>query len=133
MSLRGGARYLKNIQRRLAKSIAEPDRTWFALAAYNEGMGHVRDARKITEQQGGNPDLWQDVEERLPLLQKSKFYKKTRYGFARGSEAVTYVRNIRHYYSILEWQDLAENQLVPPLQIEDYLPPAIRNISLLAL
>ena len=132
-SLRGGARYLKNIKRRLPKDIEEPDLTWFALAAYNVGMGHLEDARVITERQGGDPDLWADVMERLPLLQKSKFYQYTRYGYARGTEPDTYVQNIRHYYSILAWQDLPDNQPLPPLKSEDYFPDVIQDIELWAL
>ncbi len=132
-SLRGGARYLKDIKRRLPDDIEDPDRTWMALAAYNIGMGHLHDARKITDAQGGNPDLWRDVMERLPLLRKSSFYKNTRYGFARGDEAVTYVQNIRHYFSILEWQDIPENKTLPPVKTREYIPGAIENLSLLAL
>ncbi len=132
-SLRGGARYFKNMLRRLPQDIVEPDRTWMALAAYNIGLGHLRDARRLTRLQGGNPDLWVDVMQRLPLLQKSRFYKTTRYGYARGQEAVTYVQNIRHYYSILQWQDLSENQAVPPLRVREHLPPEMRRIRLRAL
>lgn len=132
-SLRGGARYLKNIKRRLPRDITEPDRTWFALAAYNIGMGHLEDARVVTERQGGDPDLWQDVIERLPLLQKSKYYQNTRYGYARGVEAATYVQNIRHYLSILEWQDIADNKPQPPIEINDIIPPAVRDVGLLGL
>jgi len=132
-SLRGGARYLKDIKRRLPDDIEDPDRTWMALAAYNIGMGHLHDARKITDAQGGNPDLWRDVMERLPLLRKSSFYKNTRHGFARGNEAVTYVQNIRHYYSILEWQDIPENKTLPPVKTDEYVPDAIKGIGLLAL
>ena len=132
-SLRGGARYLKNIKRRLPNDIEEPDLTWLALAAYNVGMGHLEDARVITERQGGDPDLWEDVMERLPLLQKSKYYQNTRYGYARGSEPVTYVQNIRHYYSILRWQDISRNKPRPPLQTDDYVPAVIRGSRLSAL
>jgi membrane-bound lytic murein transglycosylase F len=132
-SLRGGARYLKNIRRRLPNDIYEPDRTWLAMAAYNIGMGHLEDARVITERHGGDPHRWSDVMEYLPLLQKVKHYQKTRYGYARGLEAVTYVQNIRHYLSILEWQDLPDNQALPPLRTEDYLPASLRDIGLLAL
>ena len=132
-SLRGGARYLKNIKRRLPKDIEEPDLTWFALAAYNVGMGHLEDARVITERQGGDPDLWADVMERLPLLQKSKFYQNTRYGYARGTEPVTYVQNIRHYYSILQWEDRSQNKQRPPVETNEYLPQVIRNSRLSAL
>lgn len=132
-SLRGGARYLRNIKRRLPKGILEPDRMWFALAAYNIGLGHLEDARVITQRQGGDPNNWRDVSERLPLLQKSKHYQDTRYGYARGVEAATYVQNIRHYQGILQWQDISENKLQPPQEIDGYLPGAIRGITLLAL
>ena len=132
-SLRGGARYLKNIKRRLPKKIREPDRTWMALAAYNIGLAHLEDARVLTERSGGNPLLWQDVMERLPLLQKSQYYKNTRYGYARGREAVTLVQNIRHYYSVLAWQEIPEIQPLPPLRADDYLPEPIRELELQAL
>ena len=132
-SLRGGARYFKDIMRRLPKGIEGPNRTWMALAAYNVGLGHLEDARVLTERQDGDPNLWQDVMERLPLLQQSKFYKTTRYGYARGQEAVTLVQNIRHYYGILAWQELPDIQPLPPLQTEDYFPDVIYDIDLWAL
>ncbi len=126
-SLRGGARYLKNIKRRLPKRIKEPDLTWFALAAYNIGMGHLEDARVITQRQGGNPDVWADVLKRLPLLQKSKYYQQARYGYARGTEPVNYVRNIRHYYSILQWQDISQNKPLRPVDTDEFLPRVIQR------
>jgi membrane-bound lytic murein transglycosylase F len=132
-SLRGGARYFMDIKRRLPKRIQEPDRTWFALAAYNIGLAHLEDARILTQRHGGDPNLWQDVMERLPLLQKTRYYKNTRYGYARGMEAVTLVQNIRHYYSILAWQDIPDNQPTPPLRGDDYLPAVLRDIELQAL
>ncbi|MEP1470468.1 MAG: membrane-bound lytic murein transglycosylase MltF [Halieaceae bacterium] len=132
-SLRGGARYLKNIKRRLPNDIYEPDRTWFALAAYNIGMGHLEDARVLTDRQGGDPHLWNDVLERLPQLQKSRYYETVRYGYARGLEAVTYVQNIRHYYNILHWQELPEQQQTPPATLNAYLPEMLQRTDLLAL
>jgi membrane-bound lytic murein transglycosylase F len=132
-SLRGGARYLKDIKRDLPDDIQEPDRTWLALAAYNIGLAHLEDARLLTRQQGGNPNLWQDVMERLPLLQKTRFYKNTRYGYARGMEAVRLVQNIRHYYSILAWQEIPDIQPQPPLRAGDYVPGVIRGLELQAL
>lgn len=132
-SLRGGARYLKKIKRRLPKKIQEPDRTWMALAAYNIGLAHLEDARVLTERQGGNPNLWQDVMERLPLLQQSQYYRNTRHGYARGREAVTLVQNIRHYYSVLAWQEIPEIQPLPPQRADDYLPETLRDLQLQAL
>ncbi len=132
-SLRGGARYLKLLKRRLPERIRDPDRTYLALAAYNIGRAHLEDARVLTQRQGGNPDLWSDVMLRLPLLENPKYYTELKYGYARGQEAATYVRNIRHYRSILEWQDIASNRLVPPVAVEDYLPEALRSAELRSL
>lgn len=102
-SIRGGALYLSKLVRKIPERIQEPDRSWLALAAYNIGYGHLEDARIITEKQGGDPDSWKDVKERLPLLRKRKWYRQTKHGYARGNEATRYVENIRSYYDILVW------------------------------
>jgi membrane-bound lytic murein transglycosylase F len=74
-----------------------------ALAAYNVGFNHLKDARMITEWQGGDPNTWVDVSKALPLLAQRKWYTKVPYGYARGWEPVLYVNNIRSYYNILKW------------------------------
>lgn len=104
-SIEGGARYFERMLQRIPARIQEPDRIWFALAAYNIGYGHLEDARILTQQQGGDADRWIDVRKRLPLLRQKKFYRQTRFGFARGDEPVRYVGNIRRYYDTLVWLD----------------------------
>ncbi|MCZ6667773.1 MAG: membrane-bound lytic murein transglycosylase MltF [Gammaproteobacteria bacterium] len=105
-SIRGGARYFARVLDRIPEHIIEPDRTWFALASYNVGFGHLEDARKITEANGDDPDKWIDVKKSLPLLARKKWYKKTKYGYARGWEPVIYVENIRKYYDYLVISEL---------------------------
>ncbi len=122
-SLRGGARFLKDLIRRLPNDIVEPDRTWMALAAYNIGMGHLEDARILTERAGLDPHRWQDVRSQLPVLQDPDVYPSTRFGFARGREAMTYVDNIRHYYAALRLRELPNNRIQPPIDMRDTLPP----------
>lgn len=109
-SILGGARYLKHLIQRIPARIQEPDRLWFALAAYNVGLGHLEDARKITDGQGADPDKWIDVKERLPLLAQKKWYKKTRYGYARGWEPVRYVDNVRQYFDMLVWMEMQDHE-----------------------
>ena len=116
-SIHGGARYLNVVFSRIPERINEPDRTWLALAGYNIGWGHVEDARKITQSHGADPDRWVDVKERLPLLRQRKYYKNTRYGYARGDEPVQYVDNIRRYYETLQWMT-DETELEPRPMIE---------------
>ncbi|MYJ95724.1 MAG: membrane-bound lytic murein transglycosylase MltF [Proteobacteria bacterium] len=102
-SIVGGASYFVRVTGKIPPRIAEPDRTWLALAAYNVGFGHLEDARIITEIQGGNPDSWEQVRERLPLLADADWYQRVPRGYARGWEPVSYVDNVRRYYEILRW------------------------------
>ena len=102
-SIQGGGKYLALIHSGLAEELEEPDRTWFALAAYNIGIAHLGDARKLAQAEGLNPNKWLDVQKMLPRLAQKQWYSKTRYGYARGGETVHFVRNIRRYYDILNW------------------------------
>jgi membrane-bound lytic murein transglycosylase F len=100
-SILGGARYLALMKDTLPARIPEPDRTWLALAAYNQGQGHMEDARRIAQARGGDPDSWADVKEALPYLSRGTYSKVMRYGYARGGEALHFAENIRSYYDIL--------------------------------
>ena len=105
-----GAGYLIFLKSRLPERIPEPDKTWIALAAYNVGLGHIEDARIITQQNEQNPDSWPDIKQNLPLLSKKKWYSETRHGYARGNEPVRYIENIRRYYDILLYDIESGNQ-----------------------
>ncbi|EPR5026879.1 membrane-bound lytic murein transglycosylase MltF [Vibrio fluvialis] len=97
-SVRGGVEYLRRMMERIPDSIPDHEKIWFALASYNVGYGHMMDARRLTKLQGGSPDAWADVKDRLPQLRQKKYFAQTRYGYARGDEALSYVENIRRYY-----------------------------------
>lgn len=101
-SIKGGARHLSRLLRQLPSEILEPDRTWIALAAYNVGMGHVKDARMLATRLGRNPNQWSDLKEVLPLLSKKEYYQTLPHRYARGWEPVQYVRRIRGYWALLE-------------------------------
>jgi membrane-bound lytic murein transglycosylase F len=102
-SIFGGARYFHQVYEKIPTHVPEPDRTWFALAAYNIGYGHLEDARVLTQKAGRDPDSWQDVREFLPLLEQERWYTQTENGYARGWEPVRYVDNVRGYRDLLEW------------------------------
>jgi len=110
-SILGGARYLALMKETLPARIPEPDRTWLALAAYNQGQGHMEDARRIAQARGGNPDSWADVKEALPHLSRGSYAKVTKYGYARGGEALVFAENIRNYHAILLRLEPAFNPL----------------------
>jgi len=128
-SIKGGARYFKRVLKKVPERIAQPDRTWLALASYNVGFGHLEDARKITLDNKGDADKWIDIKQSLPLLGKKKWYKNTKHGYARGWEPVKYVENIRKYYDLLVWMDTRDNEIEPPesgqyLNEELSIPPS---------
>ena len=101
-SIAGGARYMAWMYRQIPHHVSEPDRTFIALAAYNVGMGHVKDARILAKRMKKNQHSWTDLRTVLPLLAKKKYYKTLPHRYARGWEPVQYVKRIRAYRKILE-------------------------------
>ena len=96
-----GANYFIQLRNRLPKAIKEPDRTWMALAAYNFGFAHLSDAMQLAREMDKNPHMWVELEQVVPLLSQSRYYRKLKHGYARGGEAVSYVKQIRDYRDIL--------------------------------
>jgi len=60
-SILAGARYLQRLKEDLPPRIKESERIWMALAAYNQGMGHLEDARVLAAKAGLNPNVWLDL------------------------------------------------------------------------
>ena len=110
-SLRGGARYFLKLLEQVSDEIAPSDRELFALAAYNMGPAHVEDARRLAEMRGADPDVWADVEKQLPLLTKRAWHSRTRHGYARGYETLSFVNRIRQYHRFLAHHDEESNML----------------------
>jgi membrane-bound lytic murein transglycosylase F len=101
-SILGGARYLSELKRDgLAARIQEPDKTWLAVAAYNIGLGHVENARILTQRAKKNPDMWPDVRRHLPLLIKPEISAQFKQGPCRCGMPVEYVEAVRAYYDVL--------------------------------
>jgi membrane-bound lytic murein transglycosylase F len=123
-SILAGARYLMLLADALAPRIAEPDRTFLALAAYNLGLGHLEDARILAQRRGLSPDRWQDVRQALPGLADPAQYGSLRHGFARGHEAIQFVDNVRNYEDILTRAIPRETSLAPRMR-----PPSQRASS----
>lgn len=114
-SILGGAKYLKLLKDSLPKRINDKERTWMALAAYNQGLGHLEDARVLAVKAGLNPDVWSDVRQVMPLLARPAYYEQTKYGQARGGEAVILVETVRLYHDIINQLEVEEMQKsLPP-------------------
>lgn len=100
-SIMGGVKYLKKLYDRYDDA-EDPDRTLIALAAYNVGHGHVRDAQRMAMKRNLNPNSWSSLQQILPLLRHPRYYRETKHGYARGTEPVRYVNRILTYYDILK-------------------------------
>lgn len=101
-SVFGGAKHLKKMIKNVPKEVEGENRLKFALAAYNIGMGHVRDARVLAKKIGLNQNIWSDLKIVLPLLSQKRYYRSLKYGYARGREPVKYVGSIYDYGNILQ-------------------------------
>jgi membrane-bound lytic murein transglycosylase F len=101
-SINGGARYLKRMMNQLPEEVSDENRLYFALAAYNIGMGHLKDSMSLAPTIGKNPYEWVDLKEVLPLLSDKYHYEKLKHGYARGNEPVKYVTRIRNYEDVLK-------------------------------
>ena len=103
-NIKAGVKYLKWIDKQLADSVTDKnERTKFVLAAYNIGLGHILDARRLAKANGGNPDVWDDGVD-FYLLHKSEptYYNPdlVKSGYCRGDETYNFVRDIMERYRI---------------------------------
>ena len=98
-SIAAGLAFKEWLQDRFPADLPLQEKTYFTLAAYNAGHGHVHDARRLARQMGKNPNRWfNNVEDAMLKLSRPEYYRNARYGYVRGSEPVGYVRQIRDRY-----------------------------------
>jgi membrane-bound lytic murein transglycosylase F len=94
-----GVKYLAWLRDRFPPELPAAERNWLALASYNVGFGHVRDARRLAAERGWDRDRWfGNVEQAMLLKEQPEVFRHTRFGYARGSEPVRYVRAILDRY-----------------------------------
>jgi membrane-bound lytic murein transglycosylase F len=126
-SIMGGARYIMSLKDMIPKRIAEPDRTWLALAAYNIGYAHLEDARVLAQRLKLNPDSWADLKKTLPLLNKAEYYTSLKYGYASGGAPVIFVESIRSYHKVLEKYEPQHKPVLPSFNIGSSNPTFIEQ------
>ena len=109
-NIRVGLRLLKWLDGNFKEQIPDStERIKFILAAYNVGLGHVKDAQRLASKYDKNPILWQDNVDFF-LLNKSaaKYYKDpvVKWGYCRGDEPFNYVNKVLntygHYLNIIK-------------------------------
>ncbi len=112
-NIQAGVLYLK-ILYDFFHAAPAPDRLYIALAAYNVGQGHVRDARDLAREFNLDPDRWASLKKTLPMLSYRKYYSKSRYGYCRGTEPINYIRQIFFYYDILKRHGIEYKRMNDP-------------------
>jgi membrane-bound lytic murein transglycosylase F len=127
-SIIAGAKYLQLLKESLPARMDDNERTWMALAAYNQGMGHLEDARVLAVKANLNPDIWSDVRKVMPLLSRPAYFEQLKHGHARGGEAVILVETVRLYYDMLNRLAPEENlQRVPATPYFGLQPNAVQH------
>lgn len=95
-----GARYMRRLYMLYNDSASEEDRIRITIAAYNAGIGHIANARRLATELGGDPTHWDDVADALSKLERPEYYQKDGYAFVRGRTVRRYVADVLHRYEI---------------------------------
>ncbi len=122
-SVMAGAKFLLWLKDRIPSRIPEPDRTFMTLAAYNNGVGHLEDARVIAQRLGLNPDSWADVKRGYQLLNDPAHYVNAKHGYCSCGAPVIYTESVRSYYQIMEKHFPPYDPGVDPYRIADVKMP----------
>jgi membrane-bound lytic murein transglycosylase F len=108
-NLQAGIKYLLHVTKYLhLNDVPETDRLKFVLAAYNAGMGRIRDCRTFAASQGKDPAKWDDVAAVIPLMRHETYYSgdDVQLGYFKGAETLAYVRNVweryEHYLNLVK-------------------------------
>ena len=108
-SIVGAARYFSDLLKKYS-AYNEITRTNLALASYNAGPNHINDILLLAKNNGDNIENWNVLKSYLYKLNQKKYYKKMKYGYARGWEAVQYIENVKQYYDIITFLDNKDNE-----------------------
>ena len=99
-----GVKYIKYLEKQIPPEVSDSlERLKFTLAAYNTGIGHVLDARRLAEKYGKDPNKWTgNVDYYILHLSEKKYYNDpvVYYGYVRGMETYNFVREILDRYEI---------------------------------
>lgn len=96
-SVKGGVKYIVELQKIFSKVKSDNDRIKFVLASYNSGIGHVFDAMALAEKYGKDKYLWDgNVAVYMLLKNKEEYYKDPvcKNGYFRGTETYNFVRDV---------------------------------------
>lgn len=100
--LEAGGKLIKHLDKCLENQVTDSiERVKFILAAYNSGLGHIYDARRLAEKYGKDPNVWMDnVDFFILNKSKSQYYNDTccKCGYLRGTETYRFVDEVLERY-----------------------------------
>lgn len=99
-SIWGGATYLRTILNSMPEGLAFQDRVALTLAAYNSGLGHLKDVQSLAIERGLNPYSWRHLKTIYPLLESPRIANRLPSGAARGRETVQFVDRVRAFHDL---------------------------------
>lgn len=101
-NIAAAAKFMSQLIRDFSDAPSQYDRICFALASYNGGKFHVRDAMALARKDGHTVMRWQTVGQYILKLAEARYYTDpvVKYGYMRGSETYGYVNRI-----IQRWQE----------------------------
>ena len=101
-SVLGGAKYFNALKNKYS-NFNDSTKINLALASYNAGPNHINDIIELAKQNNEDIQDWSILKTYLYKLNQKRYYKKMKYGYARGWEAVQYIENVKQYYDIISF------------------------------
>ena len=100
-NIAAAARYIADLERKMADIPDRLERQCFVLACYNGGYHHIRDAMALAKKHGANAHSWAQVSAYVLKLRDQQYYNDpvVKYGYMRGNETVDYVYRIRERWN----------------------------------
>lgn len=119
-NVEAGARLLRQLLQTFSDIRDNHERIKFALAAYNGGIGHVRDAMALARKHNRNTQRWDEVREFILLLSRPEYYRDpiVKYGYMIGKETYDYVSLVAARYTAYGGRDMSTGNTT-------YAPPAV--------
>lgn len=95
-NVQAAARIIRHLQQQFSGIANAEERVKFVLAAYNGGLGHVRDAQALARKNGQSDQKWEHVGYYVRNLSNARYYRDpvVRHGYMIGSETYNYVESI---------------------------------------
>ncbi|WP_372775833.1 transglycosylase SLT domain-containing protein [Mangrovibacterium sp.] len=109
-NIEAGTKLLKWLDDNFKKEVPDSlERVKFVLAAYNVGLGHVKDAQRLAAKYNKIPIVWTgNVDYFLLNKSASRYYRDpvVKWGYCRGEEPFNYVNKVlntyHHYRNLIE-------------------------------